>query len=85
MEFQITGGSMPLYEYVCSSCDVKFERLRTMAEGGHADCPDCGIDSRRVLSVFAAFSQGGARNMTAINGGGCACASGGTCGCAAGF
>jgi putative FmdB family regulatory protein len=75
---------MPMYEYFCPDCNVRFEKLirhatPENAEGGIA-CPTCAqTDTRRVLSVFAAVSSGdGQSSMSA--GGGCGC--GGNCGCA---
>ena len=76
---------MPVYEYVCPNCEVKFERLRPMTDGHEAGCPTCGTESPRVLSVFAAFSASLGGETAAVAGGGCACASGGTCACAGGI
>ena len=76
---------MPLYEYVCPDCDVKFEKLRPMSDGQAAPCPTCGTDSDRVLSVFAAFSQSAGGEVASVAGAGCACAAGGACACAGGF
>ena len=45
---------MPLYEYACRVCDVRFERLRPVTNGEAAECPECGTVSTRVLSLFAA-------------------------------
>ena len=49
---------MPIYEYVCSDCDLKFELLRPLSlatEG--ASCPHCQQDAGRILSTFASFSR----------------------------
>ena len=71
---------MPIYEYVCSSCDFEFDRLQS-ARDRDADCDRCGQPARRVISLFSAFSTGSG----AVPGmGGCACAGGGACGCAMG-
>ncbi|MCH7705979.1 MAG: zinc ribbon domain-containing protein [Chloroflexi bacterium] len=75
---------MPLYEYKCPECDVRFERLRPMTDGRQADCPDCETQAPRVLSLFATFSRS-ADGQVASLGGGCACAAGGACACASGF
>lgn len=76
---------MPVYEYVCPHCEAKFERLRPMVEGHRAHCPDCGTESPRVLSVFAAFSRGAGGELSSVAGGACACGTGGACGCAGGW
>ena len=46
---------MPIYEYVCRSCEAEFEELVRM---GTADaditCPSCGShEAKRRLSVFS--------------------------------
>lgn len=47
---------MPLYEYICSSCDSKFELLRPLSDAGQsASCPKCHTEARRVFSPFIAF------------------------------
>jgi putative FmdB family regulatory protein len=76
---------MPVYEYLCSSCKEKFEKLLPMSDGLLMECPTCDTESPRVLSVFAAFSATSEGIMKMVNGGGCACASGGACNCAGGF
>ena len=44
---------MPIYEYVCMSCESHFEELVRHDES--AKCPDCGTTKvQRQLSVFAA-------------------------------
>jgi putative FmdB family regulatory protein len=47
---------MPLYDFSCSDCGTKFERLvRREADLADVDCPDCGgKDVRRGLSLPAA-------------------------------
>lgn len=78
---------MPIYEYVCTTCRNRFERMRPMeASREETACPDCGTPAPRALSMFAAFSRGIGGDMEAIaGGGGCACGMGGACGCSAGM
>ncbi len=73
---------MPLYEYACSTCDHKFDRLQPMGEGD-IDCPRCGLAARRVISLFSALTTGddGELKYVPSTGGGCACSAGGACGC----
>ncbi|MGZ4353972.1 MAG: FmdB family zinc ribbon protein [Gaiellaceae bacterium] len=70
---------MPIYEYVCMSCESHFEELVR----GDQDpcCPDCGgAKVTRQLSVFAAHGVASTPSFgeTAAGGGGCC---GGSCGC----
>lgn len=68
---------MPIYEYVCRDCGVRFERyVRSFGEA--VLCPACLGDAiEKQLSSFA-FSVAGRAPASA--GGGCACGRGG-CGC----
>ena len=74
---------MPLYEYICTTCDHKFEQLQPMNSAG-ADCPNCEQPAKREISVFASISKGGSETPTSLSplpplgGGGCC---GGGCGC----
>jgi len=53
----IMERKMPIYEYVCPACDVKFELLRPLSQATEAaDCPKCHHSAERVLSRFASFS-----------------------------
>ncbi|MHB8736332.1 MAG: FmdB family zinc ribbon protein [Terriglobales bacterium] len=65
---------MPLYEYVCTSCETRFEKLQTVAQVGQATCPHCNRGTVQLqLSVFASPSGG-------VRAGGCGCTPSG-CGC----
>ena len=49
---------MPIYEYVCSRCEQKFELLKSMSQAGKAvPCPSCGGKAERVLSRFCRCSE----------------------------
>lgn len=65
---------MPLYEYYCAECHTKFDALRPMAKADDPiPCANCeSLHTSRAISLFAAFSNGGAVAGTS---GGCA-----TCG-----
>jgi putative FmdB family regulatory protein len=46
--------AVPLYEYACSACGGRFERLSSFAAADEATCPACGSrEARRLLSVIA--------------------------------
>jgi putative FmdB family regulatory protein len=72
---------MPIYEYVCMSCESHFEEL--VRNGEQPDCPECGAaDLRKQLSVFAAHAGSTQTSIdsgpTPRSGGSCC---GGSCGC----
>jgi putative FmdB family regulatory protein len=77
---------MPLYEYYCADCQHKFDTLRPMNKSDDPiQCKNCaGMQTSRVISLFAAHVKGKAPSSTAGGnggwGGGCACGGGG-CGC----
>lgn len=48
---------MPLYEYLCPSCERSFEAL-VSGERPDVKCPTCG--SGRVVKQFSAFAVGAA-------------------------
>ena len=48
---------MPIYEYMCPTCDYKFEKLQSMSATG-AECPQCEQPAKRALSVFASITAG---------------------------
>ena len=76
---------MPVYEYLCRTCDERFDARRSMSEAGAPiECPDGHADTTRLLSVFASVGRasgspaarpGGARPPAGGCGAGCACAS----------
>ena len=48
---------MPLYEWECLVCDIRFEDLAPVSEGRlERSCPSCGRMSPRVVSSFAIAS-----------------------------
>ena len=64
---------MPVYEYVCSDCEVKFELLRPLSQFGEAaSCPHCRQSAERVLSTFVCFSTDDSGLSSMIGGNSCA-------------
>jgi putative FmdB family regulatory protein len=49
---------MPLYEYECFVCGIRFERIRRVADASGVSCPDCGGAVRRLLGVPALQFKG---------------------------
>ena len=65
---------MPIYEYVCTECDKRFERLvRVVTQIASADCPACHGTGIRVPSTFASFTVAEGGQTLPMAGGGCAC------------
>lgn len=69
---------MPIYEYLCNDCGVKFDAFRSMKEADEPiACKNChGRNTKRALSVFFASSDG--RSITSSQNG-CPSCSGGNC------
>ena len=45
---------MPIYEFECSSCAHRFERLQKVSDADPTDCPECGkVGVRRRLTAPA--------------------------------
>jgi putative FmdB family regulatory protein len=72
---------MPIYEYVCSDCQTKFEVMRPMSQlSKPVACEHChSKKTRRAMSLFSASSGGKPVTGTASSGGGCGGCSGGSC------
>ncbi len=73
---------MPIYEYRCLACDVRFDLMRPMSKAdAMADCPQCGEPAGRCAALFAARRSNG-RAVAGSEGGGCAsCAASSCAGC----
>jgi putative FmdB family regulatory protein len=56
---------MPIYEYVCSSCGHRFEKLvRSFGAEQQVHCPRCRENgSQRVLSSFAVGGHGSSADV----------------------
>jgi putative FmdB family regulatory protein len=68
---------VPIYEYVCMSCESHFEELVGMSDPDPA-CPDCG--KSKVAKQFSrSFAAHGVTGQPSFGGGGGGCC-GGSCG-----
>ena len=65
---------MPIYEYVCMTCEARFEELVRGEQ--QVSCPECG--ATRVAKQLSSFAMVGTAGQTGAFGGGCC---GGSCGC----
>ena len=50
---------MPIYEYQCCSCDSVFEEWQAGFEEKEAICPECGSESKRLISHSSFHLKGG--------------------------
>ena len=72
--------TVPIYEYVCMSCESHFEEL--VYGDRQPACPDCGtVNVRKQMSVFAAIGSPSSEptSYSAGGAGGCCGGSCGTC------
>ncbi len=49
---------MPIYEYECESCRIRFERLQHFKDDPVKECPECGGPVRRVLQPVGIIFKG---------------------------
>ncbi len=49
---------MPLYEYRCSECGYRFEKIESFNADHSPVCPKCGSDSKRLLSLGSFVLKG---------------------------
>lgn len=71
---------MPIYEYQCTACGHRFEKLMSSSSVKDPACPGCGQPTKKQLSTFAAKVEGSCCGGSDHNAGG-SCCSGGSCGC----
>ncbi len=67
---------MPIYEYVCPGCGLKFELLRPLSQAdAEVPCPNCRNSAERKFSAFACFSRDDNGTSSPVAGTGSSCAS----------
>lgn len=49
---------MPLYEYECDDCGVRFERRQPITAEPLKDCPECGGDVHRLIHPVGVIFKG---------------------------
>lgn len=49
---------MPIYEYVCDSCDHQFEVQQSMRDNPLTQCPECNGKVRRVFGLSSVIFKG---------------------------
>ena len=51
---------MPIYEYICKSCEHEFEEVQKFSDTSLEKCPDCGQNSaERQVSMSSFHLKGG--------------------------
>ncbi|MGB0132947.1 FmdB family zinc ribbon protein [Dokdonella sp.] len=50
---------MPIYEFECSSCQTRFERLQKLSDADPDTCPECGKQTVRRRLTAPAFRLSG--------------------------
>jgi putative FmdB family regulatory protein len=68
---------MPIYEYICPKCRIRFEQLRSLSRSEEdADCPTCKSRSGRTISKFVSRARSDMSmldHMPSGGGGGSSC------------
>ncbi|MBU0702567.1 MAG: hypothetical protein KKC18_01710 [Chloroflexi bacterium] len=49
---------MPLYEYQCQACGVRFERRQHVTEESVNICPECGGEAHRLIQPVGIIFKG---------------------------
>ncbi len=71
---------MPIYEYTCPDCEIKFELIRPLSQSNEAaTCPTCEQSAERVLSTFACFSTDESGLSSMIGGNSCSSCGASSC------
>jgi putative FmdB family regulatory protein len=52
------GSSMPLYEYQCQDCGVRFERRQHINDEPLEVCPECGGEVHRLIQPVGIIFKG---------------------------
>lgn len=65
---------MPIYEYICPECEIKFELLRSFRQADDAAvCPRCEQIAARTVSACAVFSRDDSGLVASVAGTGNSC------------
>ena len=71
---------MPLYEYNCPKCSLKFELLRSLSQANdEASCPRCHHTAERILSTFCSRTTDESGATAPLGGSSCSSCSAGSC------
>lgn len=71
---------MPIYEYMCKKCDIKFEIL--IMGSDKPQCPDCkNIKVKRLMSACGFVSKGSGGETVSASAGASSCSGCSTTNC----
>lgn len=65
---------MPIFEYRCDECNLKFEEFRSLSNTKPVQCPNC--ESEQTSKLFSTFASCGVGDLTNIGSGSSGCGSG---------
>ena len=54
----IEGGSVPIYEYECTKCGHRFEKIQKFSDPMLRKCPECGGKIEQMISAPAIQFKG---------------------------
>lgn len=49
---------MPIYEYMCQQCGLRFEKVQSFSADPLTDCPNCGGSVYRVIQPVGVIFKG---------------------------
>lgn len=49
---------MPLYEYECKDCGIRFERVQSFNDAALTHCPECEGEVHRVIGASGIIFKG---------------------------
>ena len=49
---------MPIYEYKCEKCSLRFELKRRFSDNGSVPCLQCGTEANRIFSPVPIIFKG---------------------------
>jgi putative FmdB family regulatory protein len=49
---------MPIYEYLCEVCGLRFDRLQSFKDAPLQECPNCGGSVHRVIQPVGVIFKG---------------------------
>jgi putative FmdB family regulatory protein len=68
---------MPIYEFVCRSCGLRFEALVRLGKDGEVGCQACG--GKEVRKLVSSFGIGGGGSRLKESSAGCSTCHGHSC------
>ena len=52
------ASDMPVYEYQCETCQLRFEKLQRFSDSSLTECPNCGGPVHRVMQPVGVIFKG---------------------------